>query len=106
MLHFAAVKAVANPLEEYLIELRVLRRSRAATQEQSFYPPLIALLNAVGSRLKPKVRCIAHPSDIGAGLPDIGLYTPDQLPSGKSENVSILENSPSRGVVEAKPTSA
>jgi hypothetical protein len=97
---------MANPVEEYLVELRLLRRSRTATKELSLYKPLIDLLNSVGSQLKPRVRCIAHPADIGAGFPDIGLYTSDQLPSGKAENVSILENPPSRGVVEAKPTSS
>jgi hypothetical protein len=43
-----------HPLEEYLRELRDLRRSGAATDEQSYYPGLRDLLNAVGAQLKPR----------------------------------------------------
>jgi hypothetical protein len=93
----------ANPLEDYLRELRDIRRSGSAVPETSYYPPLVALLNAVGSTLKPKVRCILNPSH-GAGIPDVGLFTPDQF-----QKVSAAEpqpgTMPSRGVVEAKPTS-
>ncbi len=52
----------ANPLEEYLRELRVIRGSGAAVPETSYYPALANLLNAVGGALKPKVRCIQHPT--------------------------------------------
>src|SRR6266545_4626604 len=66
-----------SPLETYLRELRDGRAIGVA--ETSFYAPLANLLNAVGATLKPKVRCIVHPRNLGAGIPDGGFYTPDQL---------------------------
>lgn len=92
-----------HPLEEYLREVRKLHNSGAATDEQSYYPALKQLLDSVGSQLKPRVYCILNPADIGAGIPDIGLYTPDQLPMGVYETAPVA-TPPSRGAVEAKPT--
>src|SRR6267143_2154124 len=40
---------------------------------------LAALLNEVGKSLKPRVRCIINPRNRGAGIPDGGLFTPDQF---------------------------
>jgi len=74
----------ANPLEEYLLELRDIRHSGSAVPETSYYPPLAALLDAVGATLKPRVRCIVNPSH-GAGFPDIGLFTPDQFQKASAE---------------------
>lgn len=91
----------ANPLEEYLRELREIRSS-GAVPETSYYPALANLLNAVGGTVKPKVRCIQHPSH-GAGFPDFGLFTPDQLQKS-SATEPPLGTKPSRGVVEAKST--
>jgi hypothetical protein len=92
-----------NPLEDYLVELRDIRRSGSAVPETSYYPPLAALLDAVGATLKPKVRCIVNPSH-GAGIPDAGLFTPDQFQKASAEE-PLPGTKPSRGVVEAKPTS-
>jgi hypothetical protein len=75
-----------HPLEEYIRELRDLRRSGAATREQSYYPARKNLLDAVGDQLKPRVRCIQNPANIGAGIPDLGLYTyPDQFAGAESD---------------------
>ena len=93
----------ANPLEDYLRNLRDIRRSGSAVPETSYYPALAALLDAVGSTLKPKVRCIVNPSH-GAGIPDIGLFTPDQFQKASAEE-PLPGTKPSRGVVEAKPAS-
>lgn len=93
----------ANPLEDYLRDLRDIRRSGSAVAETSYYPPLTALFNAVGSTLKPKVRCILNPSH-GAGIPDVGFFTPDQFQKA-SAHEPLPGTKPSRGVVEAKPTS-
>jgi hypothetical protein len=71
--------------------------------ETSYYPALAALLDAVGATLKPKVRCIVNPSH-GAGIPDVGLFTPDQFQKASAEE-PLPGTKPSRGVVEAKPTS-
>ncbi len=90
-----------NPLETYLNELAPLRM---ATQETSGYPALANLLNAIGHTLKPKVRCIIHPKNSGAGIPDGGLFTPDQL-KRYDEADTFGELLPARGAMEVKPAS-
>ncbi|MGO9265593.1 MAG: N-6 DNA methylase [Candidatus Binataceae bacterium] len=92
-----------DPLEAYLRELRDIRRSGSSVPETSYYPGLAALLDAVGATLKPKVLCIVNPSH-GAGIPDVGLFTPDQFQKASAEE-PLPGTKPSRGVVEAKPTS-
>jgi hypothetical protein len=74
-----------NPLETYLTELREIRDSGAATKETSGYGTLANLLNAVGHSLKPKVHCLIQLKNSGAGLPDGGLFTPDQLKNADEE---------------------
>ena len=59
-------------------------------------------MNTIGATLKPKVRCIMHPRNLGAGLPDGGLYTPDQL-AHSADGTSIAAQVPARGAVEVKP---
>jgi hypothetical protein len=103
MLNSARFKMAANPLEDYLRALRDIRRSGSGVPETSYYPVLAALLDIVGGTLKPKVRCIVNPSH-GAGIPDVGLFTPDQFQKASGEEPQ-LGTKPSRGVVEAKPTS-
>jgi hypothetical protein len=92
-----------DPLEDYLREIRDIRRSGSAVPEASYYPALAALLDAVGATRRPKVRCIVNPSH-GAGIPDVGLFTPDQFQKASAEE-PLPGTKPSRGVVEAKPTS-
>ena len=43
-----------------------------------------------------------HPRNLGAGLPDGGLYTPDQL-AHSADGTSIAAQVPARGAVEVKP---
>jgi hypothetical protein len=93
-----------NPLETYLIELRETRDSGAATRETSGYGTLAKLLDAVGHTLKPKVRCIIQLKNSGAGLPDGGLFTPDQL-RNTDEEAPLHGLNPARGVIEVKPAS-
>jgi len=90
-----------HPLETYLEELGASRG--VATKETSGYGALAALLNAAGHTLKPKVRCIIHPKNSGAGLPDGGLFTPDQLKK-RNEEESFIDQKPARGVIEIKST--
>ena len=112
-------------VETYFSALRQVRASGGATDERSLYPPLSALLNAVGDTLKPKVHCVSDMADQGAGHPDFGLYTAKPRQSGR---ISPIEKSrgrpnrhsrengnpssphppagvrlPERGVVEVKP---
>ena len=89
-----------HPLETYLTEIATLR---GATKETSGYGVLQNLLNAVGHTLKPKVRCIIHPKNSGAGIPDGGLFTPDQL-KNKEDEESFIGQKPVRGAIEVKST--
>jgi hypothetical protein len=93
-----------SPLETYLRELSVIRSSGSAVPETSYYPALSILLNEVGSELKPRVRCIVNIKNRGAGIPDVGLFTPDQF-QRPSEAEPLPGQIPARGVIEAKPTS-
>jgi hypothetical protein len=47
----------------------------------------------------PKVRCIVHPKSQGAGIPDLALFTVDQIPASGEPLPGVL---PARGVIEAK----
>jgi hypothetical protein len=89
-----------HPLETYLRELHDIRATGAAVKETSFYPPLTNLLNAVGPTLKPRVRCIINLKNQGAGMPDGGLFTPDQFQKGTDE--PLAGQLPSRGAIECK----
>jgi hypothetical protein len=92
-----------HPLETYIRELREIRSSGEAVPETSYYGALAALLNEVGRSLKPRVRSIINPRNRGAGIPDGGLFTPDQFQRhDKSEPIG--GQIPSRGVIEIKPT--
>jgi type I restriction-modification system DNA methylase subunit len=94
-------KQAMNPLETYLKEMRDIRSTGAAVAETSFYPVLSNLLNEVGQGLKPKVRCVINIANRGAGLPDGGLFTPDQFQ--KATDAAPKQGQlPSRGVLEAK----
>ncbi|MGH8069445.1 MAG: type ISP restriction/modification enzyme [Candidatus Entotheonellia bacterium] len=92
-----------NPLATYLRELRDIRASGANVPETSFYGPLANLLNAVGRTLKPRVRCIINPKNQGAGIPDGGFFTADQLP--RTGEPDLHAQLPARGVMEVKGTS-
>ena len=91
-----------HPVEHFFRQLRDIHAA-GAVPETSYYGPLAALLNSVGARLRPAVRCIIHPKSKGAGIPDAALFTADQIPSGGEPSPG---QSPNRGVVEAKPVAA
>lgn len=93
-----------TPLETYLRELRDIRSSGAAVRETSYYGPLAALLNEIGKTLKPKVRCLITLKNRGAGLPDGGLFTPDQFQRA-AEAEPLPGQIPARGAIEAKGAS-
>lgn len=90
-----------TPLERYLQEMRTIR-SAGAVAETAYYPALEELLSEVGRHLKPKVKCVIHPANRGAGLPDGGLFTDDQL-RANAEN-PMQGGMPARGAIEAKGT--
>jgi len=88
-------------LESYLRDAAMVRS--AGVKETSFYPALAALFDGVGKTLKPRVRCIIHPAGKGAGLPDGGFFTPDQL-RGDPDTFAAMKATllPARGVLEVK----
>jgi hypothetical protein len=92
-----------RPLETYLRELRDIRSSGAAVKETSYYPALSTLLNEVGKKLKPRVRCIMTLANRGAGIPDGGLFTPEQFQRA-SDAEPLPGQLPARGVIEVKST--
>jgi len=90
-----------NVLEEYLRELHEIRSSGSAVKETSYYPALSNLLNAIGKTIKPRVRCVINIKNRGAGIPDGGLFSSDQLQ--RSAGGEIPDGTiPSRGVIEVK----
>ena len=92
---------MTNPLAAYLHELRDIRSSGAAVKETSYYGPLANLLNAVGKMLKPRVRCLINIQNKGAGLPDGGLFTPDQF-QRVTEAAPLPGQAPARGSSRSK----
>ncbi len=93
-----------NIAETYFRELRDIHAGGSAVKETSYYGPLANLLNAVGKQITPRVQCIIHLQNKGAGIPDGGLFTEDQL--RRKGAMELSEGAkPSRGVVEAKSAS-
>lgn len=90
-----------DALAHYLHEATAIRGT--GVKETSFYPALATLFNDVGKTLKPRVRCIIHPTGKGAGLPDGGFFTPDQL-RGDADTFAAMKANllPARGVLEVK----
>ena len=90
-------------LQEYLSELRAIRDTGAGVPETSYYPALSNLFNAAGKALKPKVRCVMNLKNLGAGMPDGGLFTADQF-HRQSDGAPQPGQLPARGAIEAKGT--
>ena len=100
-------------LETYLTSVRDTKLSGEGVSELSYYPALHALLEDVGARLKPKVRCFMNLRNQGAGLPDGGLFTADQVrgpraaksagASGEPDLGALGGQKPARGAIEVKP---
>ena len=89
-----------SPLEIYFAEIAEIRATGAGTKETSYYPALEKLLTEVGRQLKPRVRCVMGLKNLGAGMPDGGLFTEDQFKRGSPEPVAPQK--PARGVIEVK----
>lgn len=95
-----------HPLEAYLQELSEIHDSGAAVKETSGYPALRQLLAEVGRKLKPRVTPIIHLRNAGAGIPDGGLFTAEQLKPLGDETEKALVQLPSRAAIEVKAPSA
>ena len=86
-------------MEACFRDLRSIRASGGGTHERPHCPPLVNLLNAVGSSLRPRVFCVSEMAGQGAGHPDIGLFGAKQLQKGRLKQ----GQTPEAGVVEVKP---
>jgi hypothetical protein len=96
---------VHDPVEAYFTQLRDIYNSGAGVAETTYYPALCGLLTAIGSKLKPKVTALTHLRNTGAGIPDGGLYTADQLRGWDIESDPLGGQHPKRGAIEVKGTS-
>ena len=92
-----------EPIEAFFEQLRAVHFPGAGVAETSYYTPLATLLNELGGRLKPKVRCIVNQANKGAGIADGGLFTADQL--RRLNESEALGQVPARGALEVKPPS-
>ena len=90
---------LTQAVEAYFTGLQFIRASGGATDERSLYVPLANLLNAVGATLQPKVFCVQDLANQGVGHPDFGLYTTQQVQTGRPKS----GQKPERGVIEVKP---
>ena len=92
---------------DYLREIGAVFASGANVPETSFYPALSNLLNEIGRKTSPRVTCVITLQNRGAGLPDGGLFTADQLRRSARAPHAVDDpfagQSPARGVIEAKP---
>src|ERR1039457_6811013 len=95
-----------HALEIYLGELAAMRASGAVVRETSGYGALANLCNAAGQALKPEVHCFIHVKNSGAGLPDGGLFTAEQLKNTDETAPLLGIPLPARGVIEVKGAEA
>jgi hypothetical protein len=92
-----------DPVATYLSKLAEIRSSGYATNETSYYPAIEALLVEVGKSLKPRVKPVLQLKNRGAGQPDGGLFTQDQLRRGvDTQALDFAVEPPNRGAVEIK----
>ena len=90
-----------SPLEAYLSALAQNRASGTALPETSGYPALANLLTELGQSLRPKVTALIQLANSGAGMPDGGLFLPEQL-RRSPEDAPLRGLQPARGILEVK----
>jgi hypothetical protein len=89
---------LVETVENYFAAVRDVHRLGAGTKERSYYPAVADLLNAIGQELKPKVICLSDLGNTGAGHPDFGLFSANQVQKGEPRKGQM----PERGVIEMK----
>lgn len=96
-----ALPTVHAAVLSYFAEVRAVQATGAGVAETSYYPALFGLLNAVGHTLRPRVHAVNHLGNLGAGIPDGGLFDASQLQRGAGED-ALTGQLPSRGALEVK----
>jgi len=91
-----------DAVQKYLTDVGEIYRTGGGVDEESYYGPLENLLNEIGRKLKPRVRCVGQLKDTGAGEPDFGFFTANQFQRSKDSR-PITGQIPERGVIECKP---
>lgn len=90
-----------HPVETYLKDLSEIAGTGGGVAEESYYGALEALLNEIGKKLKPRVRCVPQLRNTGGGEPDFGLYAANQFQ--RAGDARPMEGQlPERGVIECK----
>lgn len=92
-----------STLTTYLKNMHAIHATGAAVAETSYYGALEALLNEVGNTLAPRVHAVLTLQNQGAGLPDGGLFTTDQL---QQSATPLRGQLPARGAMEVKGVAA
>jgi len=92
----------SHPVETYLKDLGEIYRTGGGVAEESYYGALETLLNEIGKKFKPRVRCVAQLKNIGAGELDFGLYTANQFQRANDAHPMVGQK-PEHGVIECKP---
>lgn len=95
-----------DPVETYLSQLRDIHASGAGVAETSYYGPLAALLDEIGRKLKPRVTAVINLRNTGAGIPDGGLFTAQQLKGVQPGIDPLAGQLPARGALEVKGAGA
>src|ERR1700686_802076 len=85
-------------IREYLSRMADIRGTGGATKKTSYYSALENLLNHFGKELKTQAICNGQLRNEGAGNPDFGLYTKNQVQNGVPRKGQL----PERGVIEVK----
>jgi len=96
---------VSDPVEAYFTQLRDIRSAGASVAEISYYGALAALLDGVGTHLRPKVHALMQLRNTGSGNPDGGLFTANQLKGWEPGTDPLQGQLPARGAIEVKGTS-
>lgn len=60
-------------IDTYLAAVRGIRATQANTTERSFYPAFAALVDDIGSGLRPRMRAVADPSGRSGNFPDLAI---------------------------------
>ena len=96
---------MSDPVEAYFTQLRDIRSAGAGVAEISYYGALAALLDGVGTHLRPKVHALMQLRNSGSGNPDGGLFTANQLKGWEPGTDPLQGQLPARGAIEVKGTS-